>query len=85
MTIDEAMLARIDRPAISRDPPVNRSRIIREAIAEYLMRAERRSEGAEEKEIFRKHRTKLPRQATALVKEQAKPLGETRTIRGADR
>ena len=73
ITIEEAMLARIDRLAATNGTSVNRSRIIRNALAEYLLRSERLAEETKEREIFREHRTKLARQAAALVKEQAKP------------
>ena len=72
ITIEEDMLARIDRLAASEETTANRSRIIREAVREYLNRSERLAEEKREKEIFRKNRTKLARQAEALVKDQAK-------------
>ena len=73
ITIDEDILDRIDRLASSSDGPANRSKVIREAIREYLTRADRFAEEAREREIFRRNRTKLANQAAALVKEQAKP------------
>jgi metal-responsive CopG/Arc/MetJ family transcriptional regulator len=73
ITIDEAMLAGVDKLAgHHRDTP-NRSKVIRAAIAEYLARVEREAEEEREREIFRRHRGKLRQQAAALVKEQAKP------------
>ena len=50
----------------------NRSQIIRQAVQEYLERMERLAEEEREREIFQRHRQRLARQATALVKEQAK-------------
>jgi len=47
--------------------------VIREAVREYLARVERSAEEEKEKEIFKRHRSRLARQAAALVKEQAKP------------
>jgi metal-responsive CopG/Arc/MetJ family transcriptional regulator len=73
ITIEEGMLARIDRLAASGETGANRSRVIRDAVREYLTRSERLAEEKKEKEIFRKNRTKLAREAAALVKEQAKP------------
>ena len=73
ITIEEDMLDRIDRVVASLgDNSRNRSRVIREAVEEYLLRVERSAEEEREKEIFKKHRNRLARQAAALVKEQAK-------------
>jgi len=73
ITIDEAMLDRVDRLAGHRGDTPNRSKIIRAAVAEYLARIERAAEEEREREVFRQHRGRLRRQAAALVKEQAKP------------
>ena len=74
ITIEEDILDRIDRlrarPGSARR---NRSHVIREAVREYLARVERSAEEEKEKEIFKRHRSRLARQAAALVKEQAKP------------
>lgn len=51
----------------------NRSRMIQEAMRDYLSRMETLIEEDREREIFRHHRGSLSRQAKALVKEQAKP------------
>jgi len=72
ITIEEDTLDRIDRLSVSRHNRSNRSGIIRLAVREYLTRVERLAEEEREKEIFRKHRGQLARQAAALVKEQAK-------------
>ena len=72
ITIDEDMLRRVDCLAKD-DPSSNRSRVIREAVRDYVTRVERAAEEGREKEIFRRNRTRLARQAAALVKEQAKP------------
>ena len=66
------MLLRIDRVAGNRQGATNRSRLIREAVREYLSRIERVSEEEREREIFRKHKAQLAREAAALVKEQAR-------------
>ena len=73
ITIEQSMLGRIDNIAAAGGTTRNRSRVIRDALREYLMRSERLEEEKKEKEIFRRNRTKLARQASALVKEQAKP------------
>jgi metal-responsive CopG/Arc/MetJ family transcriptional regulator len=73
ITIDEDILDRIDRLVASGDGPGNRSRVIREAVREYLTQIERVAEEAREREIFRRNRKKLATQAAALVKEQARP------------
>jgi len=72
ITIDEAMLESLDRLAGSHDAP-NRSKIIRAAVGEYLLRLARVAEEERERDVFRRHRGRLQRQAAALVKEQAKP------------
>src|SRR3989442_8016340 len=72
ITIEEHMLKAIDRLAQG-EGSSNRSRVIREALREYLLRVERLEEEVRETEIFRRHRGQLARQAAALVKEQAKP------------
>jgi len=73
ITIDDHMLQRIDHIVIGNGVTRrNRSQIIRQAIQEYLERMERLVEEEREREIFQRHRQRLARQATALVKEQAK-------------
>jgi len=74
ITIEDDILDRIDRLLAGREyAGGNRSRVIREAVREYLSRIERSEEEEKEKEIFKRHRDRLARQAAALVKEQAKP------------
>lgn len=73
ITIEEDMLNRIDRFVAGRgESGGNRSRVVRDAIREYLSRVERSAEEARETEIFKRHRNRLARQAAALVKEQAR-------------
>jgi metal-responsive CopG/Arc/MetJ family transcriptional regulator len=67
ITIDPDTLARVDR--LGRR---NRSRIIREAVREYVTRVERLADDERESAIVRKHRGRLARQAAALVRAQAK-------------
>jgi len=67
ITIEDTVLQRIDKVAS------NRSEFIRKAVDEYLGEIERIDEEACEREILRRNRDKLHRQAIALIKEQAKP------------
>ena len=73
ITIDDDILDRIDHLMERLPQRTNRSKIIREAVREYLVRVERTREEEREREIFRKNRKLLERQAEVLVKEQAKP------------
>jgi len=66
------MLHRIDRLATGGSTGKNRSHLIRQAVQEYVARLERAAEEEREREVFRRHRRSLQRQAVALVKEQAK-------------
>jgi len=74
ITIEEDVLQRIDRAAATtQGTPMNRSQFIRQAVRDYLVRIERIAEEDRETDIFRRNRTRLRRQAVALIKEQAKP------------
>ena len=74
MTIDEPTLQRIDRLMAEDSVPwKSRSEVIRRAVQEFVGRLERTAEQEREREIFRRHRARLNRQAAALIKEQAKP------------
>ena len=68
ITIEDDVLARVDRLAGR-----NRSRLIRQAVAEHISRLEQEAEDAREAAIVRRHRTRLGRQARALVATQAEP------------
>jgi metal-responsive CopG/Arc/MetJ family transcriptional regulator len=72
ISIDEDILERVDRLAKGREAG-NRSRVIREAVHEYVSRLERATADEREAAIVRRHRGRLARQASALVREQAKP------------
>ena len=74
ITIDNETLQNIDR-LLSREGKVWRSRshIIRKSVQEFVARLEQMMEEERERKIFRRHRTRLNRQAAALVKGQAKP------------
>ena len=68
------MLNRVDRLAARRDQSgKNRSQVIRQAVREYVSRVERVAEEEREAAIIRRHGRRLARQASALVREQAKP------------
>ena len=73
ITIEDDMLNRIDDLAGRLPQRTNRSKVIREAVRDYLCRMERTIEEEREKEIFRKNRKLLARQTAALLKEQAEP------------
>ena len=73
ITIEEDVLRRIDEIAGHKGQSgANRSRFIRDAIKDYLARIEKESEEEREREIFKRNRSKLHRQALALIKEQTK-------------
>jgi len=73
ITIDERTLQRVDRLiANSGRQWKNRSQVIRQAVQEFVKQLERTEREEREREIFRKHRALLRRQAEALIKEQAK-------------
>jgi len=74
ITIDEKTLASVDR-LVGRGGPTgkNRSHLIRQAVADYLSRLERIVDDQREDLILRRHRGRLARQASALIREQAKP------------
>ena len=71
IAIDEATLGRLDRLR-GRARSKNRSEIVRQAVKDYLARLERLEEEEREREILRRHRARLRRQAAALVRGQAK-------------
>jgi len=73
ITIEDELLNRIDNVAGRLPQRTNRSKVIREAVRDYLSRMERASEEEREQEIFRTNRKLLARQAAALLKEQAEP------------
>ena len=74
ITIDEDVLERVDRLAGRRgEGRRSRSRVIRQAVREHVLRLERQAEDEREAAVVRRHRARLARQARALVREQAKP------------
>ena len=74
ITIDDDTLQRVDRlVGLNSQAGYGRSRVIRQAVREYVARLERVAEEQHEAAIVRRHRGRLARQASALVREQAKP------------
>ena len=73
INIEKDLLRRIDRAANkTAGAPMNRSQFIREAVREYLVRMDTSTEELRETDIFRRNRTRLHREAVALIDEQAK-------------
>jgi metal-responsive CopG/Arc/MetJ family transcriptional regulator len=73
ITIEEDTLKRIDVVvAHEGQARANRSQFIRDAIKDYLTRTEKEKEEEREREIIKRNRSKLHRQAVALIKEQAR-------------
>lgn len=73
VSIDETILAALDRLARRERRPRNRSALVRQALAEFLARREREADEALERVAYGKHRTLVGRQVRALVRGQAKP------------
>lgn len=74
ITIDEETLRRVDALAARTGAPGgNRSRLIRQAVRDYVSRLERLADEERESAIVRRHRGRLARQARALVGQQARP------------
>jgi metal-responsive CopG/Arc/MetJ family transcriptional regulator len=72
ITIDEPTLQQLDHlVAHNLTTARNRSQIIRQAIKDFVSRQERLTEEEREREIFRRQRRLIAKQAAALVKEQA--------------
>lgn len=73
ITIDEETVQRLERLSRrqGRGRP-NRSKLIRDAVNDYLARLERASDDEREAAIVRRHRGRLAQQAAAAVKAQAK-------------
>lgn len=74
ITIEEETLKSVDEIA-KKSPrgPQNRSRIIRTAIKEFVAKERQQDREGREREILKRHRAGLERQARALISEQAKP------------
>jgi metal-responsive CopG/Arc/MetJ family transcriptional regulator len=74
ITIDEPTLGRVDE-VLGRSPcPArNRSALVREALHDYLRQLDARAADEAERRVWRRHRSRLDREAAALVEEQAVP------------
>ena len=73
ISIDEPTLKRLDELATRTDCSFrNRSDVIRRAVRQFLELLQREAEEHRETEIFRQHKSRLNRQAAALIKEQAR-------------
>jgi len=70
VTIDDTTLQRID--ALAEKQGMNRSELVREAAQDYIADKEAESEEERERKIFRRHKKKLKKQTSALIREQAK-------------
>jgi metal-responsive CopG/Arc/MetJ family transcriptional regulator len=73
IAIDEDMIALIDEVVRKSAQTTNRSRVIRAAVKDFVAKELQRDREAREREILRKHRARLEREARALISEQAKP------------
>jgi metal-responsive CopG/Arc/MetJ family transcriptional regulator len=74
ITIDEDTLSLIDGLLAARSGPwKSRSQLVREALHEFVLEAERRRQEVHEAAVFREHRDRLAAQARALISEQAEP------------
>jgi metal-responsive CopG/Arc/MetJ family transcriptional regulator len=71
VTIDEATLKLLDELHAAQ-PGRKRSALVRIALREFAERERLRVVEEREREIFRKNRKQLERQARALIKEQAR-------------
>ncbi|HEV8369002.1 MAG TPA: ribbon-helix-helix domain-containing protein [Pyrinomonadaceae bacterium] len=73
ISIDEPTLKRLDRVTADKSTSwKTRSEVIRLAVQQFVAHLERAAEEEREREIFRRHSSRLNRQAAALIKEQAK-------------
>ncbi len=72
ITIDNDTLDRLDRLTGRGVGRANRSRAIRQAVRDYVSVLERQAADEQEAAVFSRHRGRLARQASALVREQAK-------------
>jgi metal-responsive CopG/Arc/MetJ family transcriptional regulator len=70
ITIDDATLRLLDELNAGQ-PARKRSALVRAALREFAERERRRVTEAREREVFRKNRTQLARQARGLISGQA--------------
>ena len=72
ITIDERTLKSVDELIAHSEHLRNRSAVVRTALQEFAERERRRQIEEREREILRKHRQRLARQARALIADQAR-------------
>jgi metal-responsive CopG/Arc/MetJ family transcriptional regulator len=73
IAVDEPTLQLLEELAALQPGRRRRSAVVRAALREYAGRERRRHDEERERQIFRKHRKLLDRQARALVRPQARP------------
>lgn len=73
ISIDEPTLGALDRLAQKGRIPRKRSELVRQALAEFLVKRERLEQESRERAAIAKNRVLLARQAKAMVAEQAQP------------
>jgi len=73
ISIDEPTLSALDQLAQKGAARGKRSELVREALVEFLARREAQEQEALERAAIAKHRSRLARQAKAMVAEQARP------------
>lgn len=73
ITVDEDTLRRVDHLLSGKGAWKGRSALARQALRAFLDDLERRSEEEREREVWRRHRKGIRRQAAALVRDQASP------------
>ncbi len=73
ITIDEETIRKLDEVAAARPGTRSRSALVRTAIRDFIERERKRQLEEHERDIVRRNRQKLKRQALALIQEQAQP------------
>ena len=73
VTVDDLTLRLLDELAASESPRRTRSALIRDALREFAERECRRVVEEREREIFRRNRKQLTRQARVLVRGPGRP------------
>lgn len=73
ITVDDGTLKLLEELASTKRGGLTRSALVRAAVREYAERELRQAVEAREREIFRKHRKRLAREARLLVTRQARP------------
>jgi metal-responsive CopG/Arc/MetJ family transcriptional regulator len=73
ISIDEPTLLALDQLARKGRVRRKRSELVREALAEFLVRRERLEQETRERAAIARHRALLAREAKAMIAEQAQP------------